>query len=172
MKKLIVLLAVSVASAAFAAPAKQTQLPVEGLKWEEPMGPGSIKLAKISGDEKKGPFNAFLKMPAGHESGWHTHDADYTGVVLSGTIENVEQGGEADAKPLAAGSAWTQPGKRNHSTKCTGPSECLIFLGIKGGFTFHPMTAEGKPAPAPKKEAMAAPAAKEEAKKPAEAPKK
>ena len=172
MKNLMFLAVVSVASFAFgAAPAKQIQVPVEGLKWEEPFGPGGIKVAAVSGDAKKGPYVVFMKMPKDYDSGWHTHDADYVGVVVAGTIENIEQGGEADAKPLNAGSEWWQGAKRNHMTKCTGPTECTTFLSIKGGFTFHPMTAEGKPAPVVKKEPAAAQPAKEE-KKPAEAPKK
>jgi quercetin dioxygenase-like cupin family protein len=135
------------------APAKQVQMPAADLKWEE-VGP-TLKMAEVSGNKKTGPYNFFLTMTAGSESSWHTHDADYTGVVVSGTVENIEQGGEADAKPLAAGSAWTQPAKKNHNTKCAAGADCVMFIMGKGGFTFHPMTAEGKPAPAPAKDAKA-----------------
>src|SRR5438128_415575 len=118
MNKLMLLAAVSIASIALAgAPGKQVQVPADTLKWEEPFGPGSIKTAKVSGDPKKGPYNLFMKMPAGFDSGWHTHDAEYTAVVVAGTIENIEQGGEADAKALPQGSSWTQGAKKNHVTK-------------------------------------------------------
>ena len=163
MKKLLMLAAVSFASIGFAAaPGKQVQVPVESLKWEEPYGPGAIKVAAVSGDAKKGPYAVFMKMPPGYDAGWHTHDADYIGVVVTGTIENIEQGGEADSKPLNPGSEWAQAAKRNHDTRCVSATECTIFLSIKGGFTFHPMTPEGKPVPPPAKDD----------KKPADAPKK
>ena len=48
----------------------------------------------------KGPYAVMMKMPPGFDSGWHTHDFDYTGVVLAGTIENIEQGGEAASKSM------------------------------------------------------------------------
>src|SRR4051812_11468505 len=88
-------------------PAKQQlQLPAGDLKWEQPFGPSGPKLAFVSGDMKKGPCSFFFKFPAGFDSGWHTHDADYTAVVLAGTMQNVEQGAEAASHPLGVGSAW------------------------------------------------------------------
>ena len=144
---------------AFAAPKPQVQVTADSLVWTEPFGPGSIKVAKVSGDEKKGPYFVIMKMPPGFDSGWHTHDFEYTGVVLAGTLENIEQGGEAASKPIPAGSSWTQMGKVNHMTKCTAATECMSYLAIKGGFTFTPKMPDGKPMPkeTAKKEAMPAP---------------
>lgn len=159
-----ILFAVAFPLVAFgAAPAKQVQVLADGLTWSElsPM----LKMAPISGDQKKGPFTMELKMTAGTESGWHTHDAEYTGVVISGTVENIEQGGEADAKPMGAGSVWTQPAKKNHNTKCAAGTDCVTVIMIKGGFTFHPKTAEGKDAPPPAKADAKAEPAKDAAKK-------
>jgi hypothetical protein len=171
-----ILFAVALPVVAFGAAPKQTQVPAEGLTWQD-MGP-NLKMAPISGDMKKGPFTCELKMTAGTESGWHTHDADYSGAVVSGTVENIEQGGEADAKPLTAGSFWTQPAKRNHNTKCAAGADCVTVIMIKGGFTFHAKTADGKDAPPPPKAdakaepAKAEPAKKDAAAKPAEPAKK
>jgi quercetin dioxygenase-like cupin family protein len=145
--------------------AKQVQVPIDAAKWEQPFGPDGISTSEVAGDKKKGPYTVLMKFPAGFDSGWHTHDADYSGVVIAGTLENVEQGGEADAKPLPAGSWWSQPAKKNHVTRCAAGAECLALLSIKGGFTFHPMTPEGKPAPAPKKDDAAAKPAAPAAKK-------
>ena len=156
MKRMQILAALVSAAVAYGAgPAKQTQLPVGDIKWEEPFGPGGPKTGAASGDIKKGPYSFFMKTPAGFDSNWHTHDTDYTGVVLAGTVQNIEQGAEADAKPLPPGSLWIQPAKKNHTTKCDAGTDCIMFIALKGGFTFHPMTAEGKPAPAPKKDAAA-----------------
>ncbi len=170
-----ILFAVAFPLVAFGAAPKQTQVLAEGLTFSD-IGP-NIKMAPISGDQKKGPFTFELKMGAGAESGWHTHDGDYTGVVVSGTVENVEQGAEADAKPMGPGSVWTQPAKKNHNTKCAAGADCVTVILSKGGFTFHPKTPEGKDAPPPAKaDAKAEPAkgdaAKKEPAKPAEPAKK
>lgn len=155
--KTLTIAALFVASAAFAAAPKMTSMTPDQLVWAEPFGPTGPKFAKVSGDEKKGPYSFFLKMAAGSESGWHTHDADYTAIVISGVAHNQEQGGED--KPFPAGSTWTQPAKGNHMNKCDAGADCVVYIHMTKGFTFHPMTAEGKPAPAPKKE-EAAPAKK------------
>jgi quercetin dioxygenase-like cupin family protein len=170
------LIAVAFPMAAFgAAPAKQVQVLPDGLTWTD-LAPGVSKYAPINGDPKKGPFTFVLKMTAGNESGWHTHDADYTAVVVTGTVENVEQGGEADAKPMPVGSWWMQPAKRNHNTKCAAGADCTLIATVKGGFTMHPKTADGKDAPPPPKDAKAGDAkagdAKKEPAKPAEPAKK
>ncbi len=143
-----------VASVAGAAPKPQVQMPVDTLAWTEPFGPTGPKIAKASGDEKKGPYSYFLKMAAGSESGWHTHDADYSAVVITGTAHNIEQGGEAAAKPLPPGSAWSQSGKANHMNKCDPGTDCVLYIHTAKGFTFTPKTADGKAPPkeaAPKK---------------------
>jgi quercetin dioxygenase-like cupin family protein len=163
-----ILFAVAFPMVAFGAAPKQTQVPADGLTWQD-MGP-NLKMAPVSGDMKKGPFNAELKMTAGTESSWHTHDADYTGIVVTGTVENIEQGGEADAKPMGPGSVWTQPAKKNHNTKCAAGTDCVMVVMIKGGFTFHAKTADGKDAPPPPKGDAKAEPAKADAAKPAAKP--
>src|SRR4051812_2259217 len=38
-------------------------------------------LAPVQGDPKTGAFTAFLKLKGGGDSGWHTHDANYSAIV-------------------------------------------------------------------------------------------
>jgi hypothetical protein len=144
MKSALWLCIVFLGSVSFAA-GKSAQFPAEELKWVEAT-PGGPQMAEVAGNKKSGEFQFFLRFTAGSDSGWHTHDADMTAVVISGVVQNFEQGGEADAKPLAAGSYWTQLGKKNHMTRCQAGADCVFFVTSKNGWTFHPMTAEGKPA--------------------------
>jgi quercetin dioxygenase-like cupin family protein len=138
-------------------------IPADAIVWTEPFGPTGPKFSKVSGDEKKGPYSFLLKMAAGTESGWHTHDADYSAVVISGSAHNIEQGGEAADKALTAGATWTQPAKANHLNKCDPGADCIVYIHMTKGFSFTPKMPDGKPVPkeaAPKKEEAAAPAPK------------
>lgn len=130
---------------------RQVQVQAGELKWEQPFGPNGPSRANVAGDRLKGPYTVFLRLPAGYDSGWHTHDTRYTAVVLSGTVENVEQGEPERAHAMRAGSVWTQPGRRNHVTRCQAGAECLIFVTTPGGESYHPMTAAGRPVTPPTK---------------------
>ena len=123
---------------------QQVQVLPRMLRWERPFGPQGPERADVSGDKVRGPYSFFLKLPPGFDSGWHTHDATYTALVLSGVVMNLEQG-DQNLPALPAQSVWTQPGKRNHVTRCVSQVECLIYVMSSGGATFHPHTAEGRP---------------------------
>jgi len=128
----------------------------ENLKWESPMGPQGPSFAFVQSDMKtKGkPVSFFMKFPAGFDSSWHTHDSDYTAVVVKGVITHQVQGGEEHK--LTAGSYWTQGAKGNHTNKCLAEGgECTVFANAPKGFSFTPKTAEGKDVPAPPKDAKA-----------------
>ena len=129
----------------------------EDLKWESPMGPQGPSFAFVVGDMKtKGkPASLFMKFPAGFDSSWHTHDSDYSGVVVKGIVTHQVQGGEE--KKLTAGSYWTNNAKVNHTNKCLAEGgECIIFGTNPKGFSFTPKTADGKDVPAPPKDAAKA----------------
>src|SRR5262245_23274206 len=64
-----------------------------------PDAPGP-ELAAVFGDAQTGGA-FFLKIPAGHKSGVHTHTADYHAVVISGAPRHWLAGTEKAAKPLA-----------------------------------------------------------------------
>ena len=100
-------------------------------------------VAGVQGDSQKEAFTSFLKLGAGGDSGWHTHNNDYSGVVVEGTITHQDQGGK-EVK-LNAGQAWTSTGGVNHRNTCVGKKDCVLFIAVRGPFSFTPMTAEGKP---------------------------
>ena len=162
MKKMILIAASwTVGATALAAGKPTPRVPAADVKWTEMMGPGGPSVAFMVGDAKtKGPVEFFFKFPAGFEAGWHTHDSAYDAVVVKGTMTAQDQGDAAEVE-LATGSYFGEPAKKNHRNACSKASECIVFIRSEKGFSFHPMTAEGKPAPAGAKPAeAAAPAAK------------
>ncbi|HZN91914.1 MAG TPA: hypothetical protein VFB81_04395, partial [Myxococcales bacterium] len=62
------------------------QKPAAEMKWEE-FYPGGPVETFVTGskDAKTGPTEFFIKFKAGFDSGWHVHESDYTGIILSGT---------------------------------------------------------------------------------------
>ena len=100
-------------------------------------------VAAVQGDSQKEAFTSFLKLGAGGDSGWHTHSSDYSGVVIEGTATHQDQGGK-EVK-LTAGQAWTSKAGVNHRNTCTGKKDCVMFIAVRGPFSFAPMTADGKP---------------------------
>lgn len=167
MKKLaLAVAALCIAGTAFAgAPEKKAPAKVKGegeyrfadqIKWDMPYGPQGPGFATVMGDSKKkgAPVQMFMKFPAGFDSGWHTHDGEYTAVVVKGIITHQVQGGEEHQ--LHQGSLWTQPGKANHINKCLAEGgECILYGNMPKGFSFTPKTAEGKNVPAAPKDAKA-----------------
>jgi quercetin dioxygenase-like cupin family protein len=99
------------------------------------------------GDKK--PASFFLKMSAGGDSGWHTHDEDYSAVVIAGTFSEQQQGDDAESL-LPVGSYFTQPGKKVHRNGCLKGTDCLIFVHFDKGASSTPTSRDGKPLPPPK----------------------
>lgn len=99
-------------------------------------------VAAVQGDSSKEAFTAYLKLSAGGDSGWHTHNADYSGVVIEGAPTHQDQGGK-EVK-MSAGQSWTSKAGVNHRNTCTGKKDCIIFMAVRGPMSFNPMTAEGK----------------------------
>ncbi len=146
------------AAAAPAAPA-DPRWPASAIPWTRPYGPNGPEFAYIHGDPKSGPYQAFLRMPTGASSGWHTHDAAYMGVVVQGTHQHLIQG-ESTATNLGPGSVWREMGGQNHEDRCIeGP--CVIYLVSEGPQTYSPKMADGSnPPPPPPPEAPAPPSKK------------
>jgi quercetin dioxygenase-like cupin family protein len=151
MKNLIAVTAALVAVAAFAAdPKPGPRVPAADIKWEQPMGPTGPSVSFVVGDMKaKGPVEYFMKVAPGFESGWHTHNSAYGAVVIKGTMTAQTQG-EAAEVMLPAGSYFGEASKVNHRNSCTKDSECIAYGRSEKGFSFNPMTPEGKPMPMPK----------------------
>ena len=94
---------------------------------DQPDGP---MMSLVSGNPKEGGFSAIVKLPAGHASDLHSHPANLTGVVFSGTVTNGRTAEEA--AEISAGSMWIQPGNEVHFTGCTEEADC-IFVGHMDG---------------------------------------
>lgn len=128
---------------------KLTSFPAGELKWE-PFFPGGPEEAFVIGskESKKGPTAFFIRFKGGFDSGWHTHESAYTGIVLSGTIVETSKGQAAER--LGAGSYYLQP-TVVHKTVCAAGADCLLYIYEDGKFSFTPTDEAGKPLPAAKK---------------------
>jgi len=84
-----------------------------------------VQIAPVSGDPSKGASRFFVKVPSGFNVPLHHHSADHFGVVISGTmVFNVD----GTDQTLPAGSYFAYTGKKQHTTKCTDPAGCLLFI--------------------------------------------
>ena len=109
----------------------------------DPKGEGGPELAVASGDPQKGGA-FFLKQPAGFKAPVHTHTSDYHAIVASGAPKHWLPGQEKQAKALAPGSYWFQPGGQPHGDECTGKDPCVLYIVMPGAFDFTP-TPDAKP---------------------------
>ncbi len=127
---------------------KLVAVQADKLKWE-PFFPGGPEEAFVVGskESKKGPTAFFIKFKAGFDSGWHTHESAYTGIVMAGTIIESSKG----EKPLElpTGSYYLQH-TVVHKTQCAPGADCLLYIYEDGKFSFTPTDEAGKPLP-PKK---------------------
>lgn len=73
-----------------------------------------------------------MLMP-GQTRAWHIHRYDHHGVVLAGTIDNVEPGHKP--KDLPVGSYYFQRGGHKHTTHCkAGGPKCVVYLHFMGRY--------------------------------------
>jgi Domain of unknown function (DUF4437) len=114
--------------------AKQFKVwPAADLKWVALEGaPPGPMLAVISGDPNKGPYKAIEKFPAGFSAPMHTHPANHSAVIISGTWIHGEPG-KADVR-LGPGSYLFQPAGMKHTTACDAASECVFYIESSGKF--------------------------------------
>lgn len=96
----------------------------------------SPQVATVWGDPKTAASGMLMKLPAGAALFWHIHRHDYHGVVLSGTVDNLESGRES--KELPPGSYYFQPGGNKHTTSCKA-GECLVYVHFMGPFDLKAM---------------------------------
>jgi quercetin dioxygenase-like cupin family protein len=145
---IVAILGCSVTLANAGPPAKLVAFPADKLKWE-PFFPGGPDEAFVVGTKqaKKGPTAFFIRFKAGFDSGWHTHESAYTGIVMSGTIIETSKGEEALS--LTAGSYYVQP-IVVHKTQCAAGADCLMYIYEDGKFSFTPTDDAGKALAVPK----------------------
>ena len=125
-----------------AAPSQPVFTQVGDLKWTDldPKGAPGVKVADLWGNHAKGPFGAYLKLPAGFVAPLHTHTHAMKVVFISGTYIQAPEG-----KPevrLGPGSYMMQPGGNyRHTTSCDKASDCVFFVESNGAFDLHPVEA-------------------------------
>jgi len=106
---------------------KAVTIPAGDLKWKDggPDAPPGVQYAAVAGDPMKGAGKFFVKLPSGFSAALHHHTADHFSVVVSGTlVQNVD--GQDFTFP--AGSYFSYTGKKQHTTKCTDPAGCVVFV--------------------------------------------
>jgi quercetin dioxygenase-like cupin family protein len=104
----------------------------EEVKWDDVGGP---KLGTLTGDYKKGPYVALMKLPAGFTSPEHTHSSTYEAVEISGTSSHWLKGEDGTkAKKMTPGSYWTITGKAEHISSCAPGADCVFVVWQKSKF--------------------------------------
>ena len=115
---------------------KASVVPAGDLKWKD-AGPGSpgVQYAAVAGDPMKGAAKFFVKLPSGFSAPLHHHTADHFSVVLSGTVVQNVDGQDVT---LPAGSYFSHTGKKQHTTQCTDPAGCTLFVDAHGKWDVVP----------------------------------
>jgi len=145
MTKLTALIPAALISAAaftaLAAPKAELHINQDKLTWTQPFGPKGPSFGFVEGKYgDKHPASFFVKMTAGGDSGWHTHDEDYSAIVIQGTFTEQQQKDSAEV-PLPV----IQPAKVVHRNGCLKGTDCLIYVHFDNGAESTPTTREGKP---------------------------
>jgi hypothetical protein len=108
----------------------------EELKWDDVGGP---KLATVTGDYKKGPYGALMKLPSGFTSPMHSHTGAYEAIEIQGTSSHWLKGEDGTkAKKMTPGSYWSMPGKVEHVSSCATGTDCIFYVWQKAKFDFVP----------------------------------
>jgi hypothetical protein len=108
----------------------------EEVKWDDVGGP---KLGLLTGDYKKGPYGALLKIPAGFTSPLHSHTGAYEAIEIQGTTSHWLKGEDGTkAKKMTPGSYWMMPAKLDHVSSCAAGQDCIFYVWQKTKFDFVP----------------------------------
>ena len=113
---------------------KDNFAPASDLKWKDDADHPGVQLAAVQGDPAKGAAKFFVKLPSGFDVPLHHHTADHWAVVVSGTM--VFNDGQDHTLP--AGSFFSFTGKKQHTTKCTDPAGCMLFVDTHGKWDVVP----------------------------------
>ncbi len=121
---------------------KAVNIPAGELKWKDagPESPG-VQYATVAGDPMKGAGKFFVKLPGGFSAGLHHHSPDHFSVVVSGTLVQNIDGQDVTMPP---GSYFAHTGKKQHTTKCTDPAGCVLFVDTHGKWDLVPEKTEKK----------------------------
>ena len=135
-----------------AAPPQPKFIASEEVKWDDVGGP---KLGLLTGEYKKGPYGALMRIPAGFTSPLHSHTGAYEAVQISGTSSHWVKGEDGTkAKKMTPGSYWSMPAKLEHVSACAPGADCIFYVWQKTKFDYV-LTTDATPvkeaAPAAKK---------------------
>ena len=102
--------------------------PADKVQWKEVKG--GVKMAVAHGNPQEGAFVALIDFPAGMTTNVHSHTAQFTGALLSGSHM---RGPRADAlKTLSERSVWHEPRKLPHMEKCGPDANCVFAVHMDG----------------------------------------
>lgn len=121
---------------AIAETATVSATPVSKLAWAE-SGFGPM-VSNVVGDMSQGQHLGYIRFTAGFVSPLHSHGADYTGIVVSGTTRHYEPGKRDLAVDLPAGSTWSIPGGLPHVSECLPGAECIMAIYQTESFDIRP----------------------------------
>lgn len=135
-KTLVVLGTLLLAGVATAGP---SAAPIDQVRadWQPMTGDpkGGPWLSIVQGDPDAGPYTMLLKLKAGFESPWHSHDAAYSAVVIQGVATHQDEGGALVKAKV--GQAYTSAGGVTHRNTCLGKTDCVVFVASSGPRSFH-----------------------------------
>jgi quercetin dioxygenase-like cupin family protein len=111
--------------------------------WTPLMG-GPLAAAPIQGDATKGPYEGYVKLPAGFVSPSHSHSHDYWAVPVQGKMTHwaTQGGSEKSAKQLGVGDLTHMPANVEHISKCFPGEDCIVVVVQQGNFDFVPGAAK------------------------------
>ncbi|MEU8901081.1 hypothetical protein [Nocardia sp. NPDC048505] len=113
--------------------------PAADLVWRDLPDSGGVRFADVRGDlAGHGPYEAFVKFPAGKDNPMHIHTSDLPTVVLSGTFYAVFDGKRTE---YPAGSFYTLSADVPHLSGCVAGTECLLFQYQTDHFDLVPTAA-------------------------------
>lgn len=127
-----------IADAPLSGAATMSMVPSAKVAWA-PVNPdveGAPDIAFLHGDPAVGPFVSMMRFPEGYGSGMHTHDAVYTGGVITGSYQHNDELGAVD---LGAGAVWWQDAASAHEDVCVGQGPCTTFQVVEGAMSYHPV---------------------------------
>jgi quercetin dioxygenase-like cupin family protein len=132
--------------AAAGVPQGVTAVPKDKIEWKAAPGLNGIQTSIIWGDPEKGPYEAFIKFPAGVLVAPHYHKIDEFATVVSGSIifgqgETID---DSKGVEVGAGSYVTIPGGSAHWAK--GVKDAVIVRFAPGPRDLTPLK-DGEKAP-------------------------
>ena len=129
-------LALGIMTAAHAGDSAASRTPAQDVTWmQAPFGP---YVAPVEGDFTSGGHVTLVRFAAGMTTPLHTHDHDYTGIVLSGETRHFEPGKPETKTVLGAGSHWAIPAGLEHVSECLPGDDCVMVLIQQDAFDFTP----------------------------------